>query len=134
MELNTLNKRIIIDGNSFFDLNGFYEEVSAKLMINQDWKVGTLDGLNDILYGVPEAFSSNKKVDIIWENSEKSRKDLGFETTLQFLEKKLKIGKPFNLTLISKQKEDLLSGNGQTLFEIIVEIFSEHRNIKLILE
>lgn len=131
MGSNTLSKKIVINGNYFSDLNGFYEEVSEKLMINEDWKVGTLDGLNDILYGVPETFNPNGKVEIIWENSEKSQKDLGLETTLSFLDNKLKIGKPFNVSLISKQKEELLSGKGQTLFEIIVEIFSEHQNIKL---
>lgn len=131
MELNISNKKIIIDGSHFSDLNGFYEEISEKLMKNQDWKVGTLDGLNDVLYGVPENFNPKGTVEIIWKNSEKSRENLGFETTLNFLEKKLEIGKPYNVKLISQQKEDLISGKGQTLFEIIVEIFSEHQNIIL---
>lgn len=128
------NKKIVINGNQFSDLNGFYEEISKKLMKDEDWKVGTLDGLNDILYGVPEIFNPKGKVEIIWKNSEKSKKDLGFETTLNFLENKLKIGKPYNLNLISQQKEDLIVGNGQTLFEIIVEIISEHQNIILVLD
>ena len=134
MELNISNKKIVINGNQFSDLNGFYEEVSEKLMKDEDWKVGTLDGLNDILYGVPETFKSKGKVEIIWKNSEKSKEDLGFETTLIFLENKLKIGKPYNVKLISEQKEDLLSGKGQTLFEIIIEIFESHPKIKFILE
>ena len=72
MELNILNKKIIINGKHFSDLNGFYEEISEKLIKNEDWKVGTLDGLNDILYGVPETFNPKGKVEIIWKNSEKS--------------------------------------------------------------
>ena len=134
MELNISNKKIVIDGSHFFDLNGFYEEISEKLMKNEEWKVGTLDGLNDVLYGVPENFNPNGKVEIVWKNSEKSKEDLGFKSTLDFLENKLKIGKPYNLTLISQQKEDLIAGKGQTLFEIILEIFSEHQNILLELD
>ena len=128
-----MQEKIIINGNHFFDLNGFYDEISEKLMINEDWKVGTLDGLNDILYGVPETFNPKGKVEIIWKNSKKSQKDLGLEATLSFLENKLKIGKPYNVNLISKQKEDLLAGKGQTLFEIIIEIFESHSKIELIL-
>ena len=89
--------------------------------------------MNDILYGVPETFNPKGKVEIIWKNSKKSQKDLGLEATLSFLENKLKIGKPYNVNLISKQKEDLLAGKGQTLFEIIIEIFESHSKIELIL-
>lgn len=134
MESNISSKKIVINGKHFSDLNGFYEEISEKLMKNEDWKVGTLDGLNDVLYGVPETFNPKGKVVIRWKNSEKSKEDLGFETTLDFLEKKLKIGKPYNVDLISQQKEDLIAGKGQTLFEIILEIFSEHQNIILELD
>lgn len=126
MESNILNDSIIINGKDFSDLNGFYEEISKKLLKDEDWKVGTLDGLNDILYG----FSG----DFIWKKSRNSSEDLGFEATLDFLENKLKIGKPYNLKLIFKQKEDLLSGNGQTLFEIIVDIINSHPKINLILD
>lgn len=134
MELNISSKKIVIDGNQFSDLIGFYEEISEKLMKDEDWKVGTLDGLNDVLYGVPETFIPNGKVKIVWKNCEKSKEDLGFEATLDFLEKKLEIGKPYNLDLISQQKDDLISGKGHTLFEIILEIFSEHQNIVLELD
>ncbi len=128
---NISNKKIIINGNLFSDLDGFYDEISEKLMSDQGWKVGTLDGLDDILYGGFGVFENNEKLEIAWQSSRKSQKDLGLKTTLDFLDHKLKIGKPYNVELIKKQKEDLLHENGKTLFEIILEIFESHPNISL---
>jgi len=129
MEWNTLNKNngktAVINGSHFSDLSGFYEEVSAVLMKDDDWKVGTLDGFNDILYGVRGV--------IIWKESEKSKQDLGFEVTKVFYENKIKQGKPFNIELIQQKLDELVDGNGQTLFEILIEILESHKHITLIL-
>ena len=130
MESNTSNKNnkksAVINGSHFSDLLGFYEEVSDVLMKDADWKVGTLDGFDDILYGF--------EGEIIWRESEKSKQDLGFEATKIFYENKIKQGKPFNVELIQQKLDDLIDGNGQTLFEILVEIIESHKNITLILE
>ncbi len=122
-----INKKMtVINGGHFSDLKGFYEEVSELFMKDEDWKVGTLDGFDDILYGV----DSN----IIWKDSEKSRKDLGFDVTKEFYENKIKQGKPFNVKLIRQKLDELMDGNGQTLFEILIEIIESHQNITLILD
>ena len=130
MESNTSNKNnkksAVINGSHFSDLLGFYEEVSDVLMKDADWKVGTLDGFDDILYGF--------QGEIIWKDSQKSREDLGFNLTKEFYENKIKQGKPFNVELIQQKLDDLIDGNGQTLFEILVEIIESHKNITLILE
>lgn len=130
MESNTSNnnnkKSAVINGSHFSDLLGFYEEVSDVLMKDADWKVGTLDGFDDILYGF--------EVEIIWRESEKSKQDLGFEATKIFYENKIKQGKPFNVELIQQKLDDLIDGNGQTLFEILIEILESHQNITLILD
>lgn len=130
MESNTSNKNnkksAVINGSLFSDLSGFYHEVSEVLMKDEDWKVGTLDGFDDILYGF--------QGEIIWKDSEKSKQDLGFEATKVFYENKIKQGKPFNIQLIQQKLDDLVDGNGQTLFEILVEILESHKNITLILE
>ena len=130
MELNTSNnhkkKMTVINGGHFSDLNGFYKEVSELFMKDEDWKVGTLDGFDDILYGVDS--------DITWKNSQKSREDLGFDLTKEFYENKIRIGKPFNVDLIQRKLGDLMDGKGQTLFEILIEIIESHQNIKLILD
>lgn len=95
-------------------------------MKDEDWKVGTLDGFDDILYGF--------QGEIIWKDSQKSREDLGFNLTKVFYKNKIKQGKPFNIELIQQKLDDLIAGNGQTLFEILVEIIESHKNITLILE
>ncbi|MFC4688411.1 hypothetical protein ACFO4P_15830 [Epilithonimonas pallida] len=89
-------------------------------------RIGKLDGFDDILYGVD--------TDIIWKNSQKSREDLGFDSTKEFYQNKIRIGKPFNVNLIQQKLDELIDGNGQTLFEILIEIIESHKNITLILD
>jgi len=129
MELNTSNKNnrksAVINGSHFSDLSGFYEEVSDAFMKDADWKVGTLDGFDDILYGF--------EGEIIWKDAEKSKKELGVEATKKFYENKINQGKPFNINLAQQKLDYLIDGNGQTLFEILIEILESHQNITLIL-
>jgi len=122
------NKResAVINGGRFSDLAGFYEEVSQVLMKDEDWRVGTLDGFDDILYG----FTG----EIIWKDSQKSREDLGLEATKKFYENKIRQGKPFNINLAQQKLDDLISGNGQTLYDILIEIIESHKNITLVLD
>lgn len=120
------NKMTVINGSHFSNLVGFYEEISQLFMKDEDWKVGTLDGFDDILYGV--------ETDIVWKDSQKSKEDLGFDLTKEFYENKIRQGKPFNVQLIQQKLEELIAGNGQTLFEILIEIIESHQNITLILE
>ena len=124
---STNNKKMtVINGGHFSDLEGFYEEISELFMNDEDWKVGTLDGFDDILYRIDS--------DITWKNSQKSKEDLGFDLTKEFYENKIRIGKPFNVDLIKQKLGDLMDGKGQTLFEILVEIIESHQNIKLIMD
>ncbi|KPH14934.1 ribonuclease inhibitor [Chryseobacterium sp. ERMR1:04] len=127
-------KVIVINGIHFSSLVGFYEEVSNVLTKDINWKVGTLDDFNDILYGGFGVFENDDEVKIIWEESEKSRQDLGFEATKEFYENKIKQGKPFNIELIQEKLNELIKGNGQTLFDILLEIIEDHKNITLILD
>ena len=118
-------KMTVINGGHFSDLEGFYEEISQLFMKDEDWKIGTLDGFDDILYGV--------ETDIVWKDSQKSKEDFGFDLTKEFYENKIKQGKPFNVQLIQQKLDELIAGNGQTLFEILIEIIESHKNITLIL-
>ncbi|PZU82164.1 MAG: ribonuclease inhibitor [Chryseobacterium sp.] len=124
-EINN-KKMTVINGGHFSDLEGFYNEVSELFMKDEDWNVGTLDGFDDILYGVDS--------DITWKDSQKSKEDLGFDLTKEFYENKIRRDKPFNVKLIQQKLDDLIDGSGQTLFEILVEIIESHQNIKLILD
>lgn len=125
---------IVINGGHFSSLAGFYEEASDVLMKDTDWKVGTLDGFDDILYGGFGVFENKEEIEIIWKKSEKSREDLGFNTTKEFYDNKIRQGKPFNIELIQQKLDDLMAGKGQTLFEILIEIIQSHSNITLTLD
>jgi hypothetical protein len=131
---NNNKKSAVINGSHFSDLSGFYEEVSAVLMKDVDWKVGTLDGFDDILYGGFGVFENMDEIEIIWKNSQKSKEDLGFEATKVFYENKIKKGKPFNINLAKQKLNELIDGSGQTLFEILIEIIESHKNITLVLK
>ncbi len=124
---------IVIQGDHFSSLEGFYEEVSSVLMKDTDWKVGTLDGFDDILYGGFGVFENKEEIEILWKDSQKSKKDLGLKATQEFYENKIRQGKPFNIELIQQKLNDLNEGKGQTLFEILVEIIESHTNITLTL-
>ncbi|WP_228434642.1 ribonuclease inhibitor [Chryseobacterium indologenes] len=124
---------IVIHGGHFSSLGGFYEEVSKVLMKNTDWNVGTLDGFDDILYGGFGVFENHEEIEILWKESEKSKQELGFSATREFYENKIKQGKPFNIKLIQQKLDDLISGKGPTLFDILVEIIESHTNINLTL-
>lgn len=128
------NKKITIDGSHFSDLPAFYDEASLVFMKDTDWKVGTLDGFDDILYGGFGVFENKDQVKITWKASQKSREDLGLEATRMFYENKISQGKPYNIELIQQKLDELLSGKGQTLFEILIEIIESHKNITLILD
>jgi hypothetical protein len=123
---NNKNKMTVINGSHFSNLEAFYEEASLLFLKDEDWKVGTLDGFDDILYGY--------EGEIIWKDSRKSKEDLGFDLTKEFYENKIRQGRPFNVTLIQQKLDDLINGNGQTLFEILIEIIESHKNITLILD
>ncbi|MEB4761399.1 MULTISPECIES: ribonuclease inhibitor [Chryseobacterium] len=124
---------IVIHGGHFSSLGGFYEEVSKVLMKDTDWNVGTLDGFDDILYGGFGVFENHEEIEILWKESEKSKQELGFSATREFYENKIKQGKPFNIKLIQQKLDDLISGKGPTLFDILVEIIESHTNINLTL-
>ncbi|MDF2930984.1 MAG: ribonuclease inhibitor [Chryseobacterium sp.] len=125
---------VVINGSHFSNLEGFYEEVSNVLMKDVEWKVGTLDGFDDILYGGFGVFENNEELEIVWKDSQKSKEDLGFDLTKEFYVNKIRQGKPFNVKLIQQKLDELIGGNGQTLFEILIEIIESHKKITIILD
>jgi len=125
---------IVIHGGHFSSLDGFYEEISKVLMKDTDWKVGTLDGFNDILYGGFGVFENKEEIEIIWKESQKSKEDLVLKATREFYENKIKQGKPFNTELIQQKLNELNEVKGQTLFDILIEIIESHKNIVLKLD
>lgn len=120
-----------ISGDKFNDLNGFYEVIYSMMTLYEDWiPAHNLDALNDMLY----SGFGNQPIQLIWEQSNKSRIDLGRDATIAFYQNKIDIGKPYNVVWATEKKAELMAGTGQTLFQIIVEIIESHSHIKLVLK
>ncbi|MGN5953973.1 barstar family protein [Sphingobacterium lactis] len=128
-----MKKEITIDGTKIFDKTSLYAEINAKFMQDESWQLGeSLDAFDDLLYGGFGALQENEAVDLIWRNFEENKAALGYDFTLGFYAEKLEDPEHFDAAGIQKKIELLMAGEGQTYFEIIEEIISEHANINLI--
>ena len=126
-------KHLVIEGKNISNIKTFYQEINRVFMQQENWKIGeSLDALNDLFYGGFGEIKGKENISLIWENFEENKKALGLEMTKNFYESKLKSPEIFNTDFIKEKIEALENGNGQTYFEIIVEIVAEHSNIKLI--
>jgi RNAse (barnase) inhibitor barstar len=131
----TGKKKIIIDGDDFSDPDGFYEEMNRLFMKGVDWRMGhSLDALNDVLYGGFGVYEPGEPVLVLWRKVSGSRKVLGTEETKRNYQMKIDQGYPYNVTLFKQKLAAIEDGTGPTLFDIIIEIFRDHKNIELRLE
>jgi RNAse (barnase) inhibitor barstar len=121
---------ITLNGLDFSDLDGFYTVIYSMMNLYEDWKPAhNLDAFNDILY----SGFGKEQVKLVWKHSAKSKSDLGLQATRNFYQHKIDQGQPYNTNWAAQQLDALNSGNGATLFDIIVEIFHSHRHIELVL-
>lgn len=131
--IGNIAETITIDGNRIHDIPSFYREINRVFMSGEDWKLGeSLDALNDMFYGGFGRIEGRKTVNLVWKNFEQNRKDLGLEVTKRFYRNKLKSPSVFNMSFVQGKLDELEKGTGKTYFEIILEIISEHPNIRLI--
>lgn len=123
---------LIIEGSRINDIPSFYEEINRVFMTGEDWKLGnSLDAFNDLLYGGFGALHGNETVTLIWRDMHYSKEALGLETTRKYYEAKLLPGSPYDKNIARQKLEELHKGIGQTYFDILMEIISEHSNIHL---
>ncbi|WP_221391541.1 hypothetical protein [Dyadobacter sp. NIV53] len=125
-------RTITINADHFSNLPGFYEEMDRLFMKGVDWKMGqSLDALNDILYGGFGVYEPGEPVLVVWQNFSKSQKDLGIKETKRNYQKKIDQGHPYNVKHFQEKLAEIENGSGQTLCDIIIEIFQDHKNIEL---
>jgi hypothetical protein len=128
-------QEFIIKGGNIIDIATFYQEINRVFMQDENWKIGeSLDAFNDMLYGGFGAIKTNEGTTLIWKNIEISRKALGYDATREYYLNKLLPDSPFNKKHFRHKLKELESGEGQTYFDIIIEIIAEHSNIKLVSE
>lgn len=130
-----MSKSAIIDGNTFSDLSGFYDEVERKLTHGMGWRMGrNLDALNDVLRGGFGFHDYGEELTLTWLNSGKSTRDLGQDETLKYIEAKLTTCHPSNIASVTQDLEDAKAGKGDSLFGLIVGIIRGHDHITLTLQ
>lgn len=132
-----MKKKFILNGNKFDTLEGFYDEVGRILCPGFKWG-RNLDAFNDILRGGFGAFEYNESIELIWKNSSKSKSDLGYKETVRQLRKRFVVSL-LNLSFsnLTKLKEDMnqaKSCKGPTVFEQLLEILEENKNVHLSLD
>ena len=128
-----LMKKIIIEGKNINNIETFYEEVNRVFMLHENWKIAqSLDAFSDMLYGSFGEIKGKEKIQLIWKDMEQNQKSLGFQTTLEFYQNKLKSPEIFNHKFVLSKIDELHNGVGLTFFEIILEIITDHENIILI--
>ena len=126
-------KKIIIEGKNINNIETFYEEVNRVFMLHENWKIAqSLYAFNDMLYGSFGEIKGKEKIQLIWKDIEQNQKSLGFQTTLEFYQNKLKSPEIFNRKFVLSKIDELHNGVGLTFFEIILEIITDHENIILI--
>ncbi len=113
----------IIDGKRFGSLTEFAGQVSSVFGDPDLWQ-GNLDAFNDILRG---GFGTPEDGFILrWTHSEQSRQVLGHESTVAWLEERLKACHPSNVPGLRARLVEARRGAGPTLFDEIVEIIRIH--------
>ena len=126
-------KKIIIEGKNINNIETFYDEVNRVFILDEHWKIAqSLDAFNDMLYGSFGEIKGKEKIQLIWKDMEQNQKSLGFQTTLEFYQNKLKSPEIFNRKFVLSKIDELHNGVGFTFFEIVLEIIANHDNIMLI--
>ena len=123
---------LVLAGSAINDIPSFYSEINRVFMAGEDWQLGhSLDALDDMLYGGYGVLAGHESATLIWQDIEQTRSALGEETTRTWLQAKLDAEGRFNVSTITAQLEALDAGEGQTYFQIVMEIFAAHPRIQL---
>lgn len=131
MEKQTL----IIDGNKFSDLDSFHNEMDNVLTKDLDWKTGhNLDAFNDLLRGGFGVHEYGEPIRIIWKNSAKSKQDFGFGATAKYFSAMLLTCHPESVEYVQSELDRVKAHEGETVFDIIMEIIKGHEHIELVLD
>nr|WP_180164039.1 barstar family protein [Stenotrophomonas sp. SbOxS2]NYT97247.1 ribonuclease inhibitor [Stenotrophomonas sp. SbOxS2] len=127
-----MNVFLQINGAAIVDIPSFYAEINRVFMAGEDWQLGpSLDALDDLLYGGYGALAGHKTATVVWRDIDCSRDALGVEATRAWLQDKLRQPGTFNAEAIGRQLDALQRGDGQTYFDIVMDIFASHPNINL---
>ncbi len=116
-------KNIVIDGEKFSDLEGFFAEIDKLLTNDLDWKTGhNMDAFNDLLRGGYGVHEYGESLHIKWIHFAKSRQDLGYNATKSYFQDVLKNCHPSNREGVEKKLQEVKKCQGQTILDMIIDI------------
>ena len=115
----TARRRIVIDGDAFSDLNGFYAEITRLFGSPEDRPVRSMDAFNDVLRGGFGDIAPGERLHIVWKRADKSRAELGHEAAADYYRQLLERCHPDNREKIQKRLDRALAGEGPTLFDLL---------------
>ncbi|WP_457319788.1 ribonuclease inhibitor [Stenotrophomonas sp. P5_B8] len=124
---------LVLEGGAIDGIASFYAEINRVFMPDEDWQLGpSLDALDDMLYGAYGALAGHTTVQLHWKDIAHSRRALGVAATRTWLQAKLDPAGPFNPGHVSAQLQALERGEGQTYFDIVMQIIAAHPNVTLL--
>ena len=118
-----------LDGARFETLEGFYDEVERALLSPGAKWGRNLDAFNDVLrggFGTPEDGFTLR-----WVNAARSRRALGHDETARWLEARLPKVHPSNRRFFAARLEAARRGDGETLFETLLDLVRGHPDVTL---
>ena len=121
----------IIDGNAFDDLDGFFDEISKRLIPGVSWG-RNLDAFEDILcggFGTPE-----NGFRLVWKNPNRSRQALAHAETVRQLRRRLEGCHPTNHDHVRELIGAANKEEGPTVFDWLMEIIRSNPDVELVLE
>ncbi len=125
-------KQIIIEGNSFTNLEGFYDEIERKLTKGYDWEFGrNLKAVKTILKGGMGVHDYGDAIEIAWKDAEKSKQHLGNKETVKYLKKQLKTCHFSERKTVLADLEKAKKGVGKTVFDMVRELLENMENVEL---
>jgi RNAse (barnase) inhibitor barstar len=119
------------DGRGSSTLEEFADDFTRHLNLQTNWR-GNLDALNDILYGGFD--TPDEGFVLLWKNSALSKQRLGYPETIKWLNERTRKCHPSNVAHFRQRLALANKNEGETLFDIVVEIISDHPDIELRLE
>ncbi len=116
-------KNIVIDGEKFSTLEGFFTEIDRLLTKDLDWQTGhNLDAFNDLLRGGFGVHEYGEALHIKWIHFAKSRRDLGYSATKDYYQDVLKKCHPSNRKYVEEKLQNINYCKGKTLLDMIIDI------------
>jgi RNAse (barnase) inhibitor barstar len=123
----------VIDGDNFANIDEFYDEVERAFGLEANSWGRNLDAFNDILCGDRFGVEDSGFI-LVWQNSEASRKKLGYEYRISQLLERRKHCHESWYEKIDQQIQDAENGKGETTFDELLEIIQDkdtHDDIEL---